>query len=81
MRQESRTLFSRITAAICAAALCVSATAAEYMPNFKDTDINEFISIVGKNLKKTIIVEPHVRGKISVRSYDMLTEEQYYQFF
>ncbi len=81
MRQESRTLFSRITAAICAAALCVSATAAEYMPNFKDTDINEFISIVGKNLKKTIIVEPNVRGKISVRSYDMLTEEQYYQFF
>ncbi|MBU3020362.1 type II secretion system secretin GspD [Aestuariibacter sp. A3R04] len=81
MRQKSRTLFTRITAAICAAALCVSATAAEYMPNFKDTDINEFITIVGKNLKKTIIVEPNVRGKISVRSYDMLTEEQYYQFF
>ena len=81
MRQQSRTFFSRVTAAICAAALCVSATAGEYMPNFKDTDINEFITIVGKNLKKTIIVEPNVRGKISVRSYDMLTEEQYYQFF
>ncbi|MBU2978315.1 type II secretion system secretin GspD [Alteromonas sp. C1M14] len=81
MRQKRRTLFSRITAAMCAAALCVSATAAEYMPNFKDTDINEFITIVGKNLKKTIIVEPNVRGKISVRSYDMLTEDQYYQFF
>ncbi|MEG3765547.1 type II secretion system secretin GspD [Alteromonas sp. 14N.309.X.WAT.G.H12] len=81
MRQKRRTLFSRISAAMCAAALCVSATAAEYMPNFKDTDINEFITIVGKNLKKTIIVEPNVRGKISVRSYDMLTEDQYYQFF
>ena len=81
MRQSSRKIFSRITAAICAAALCVSATAAEYMPNFKDTDINEFISIVGKNLKKTIIVGDGIRGKISVRSYDMLNEEQYYQFF
>jgi general secretion pathway protein D len=51
------------------------------MPNFKDTDISEFINIVGKNLERTIIVDPNVRGKISVRSYDMLTEDQYYQFF
>ena len=58
-----------------------SAVAAEYSPNFKGTDINEFINIVGKNLKKTIIVDPNVRGKINVRSYDLLNEEQYYQFF
>jgi general secretion pathway protein D len=51
------------------------------MPNFEDTDINEFINIVGKNLQRTIIVDPNVRGKISVRSYDLLTEDQYYQFF
>jgi len=51
------------------------------MPNFKETDINEFINIVGKNLERTIIVDPNVRGKISVRSYDMLDEDQYYQFF
>ncbi len=54
---------------------------AEYQPNFKNTEITEFINIVGKNLKRTIIVDPNVRGKISVRSYDLLTEEQYYQFF
>jgi general secretion pathway protein D len=54
---------------------------AQYSPNFKNTDINEFIAIVGKNLKKTIIVDPNVRGKISVRSYDLLSEAQYYQFF
>lgn len=72
---------SRVCTAACAALLCVSATAAEYMPNFKDTDINEFINTVGKNLKKTIIVDPNVRGKISVRSYDLMTEDQYYQFF
>lgn len=55
--------------------------ASEYSPNFKNTEITEFINIVGKNLEKTIIVDPNVRGKISVRSYDLLTEDQYYQFF
>lgn len=58
-----------------------SASAAQYSPNFKGTDLNEFINIVGKNLKKTMIVDPNVRGKVNVRSYDLLTEEQYYQFF
>jgi general secretion pathway protein D len=55
--------------------------AAEYSPNFKNTEISEFINIVGKNLQKTIIVDPNVRGKITVRSYDLLNETQYYQFF
>jgi len=57
------------------------AMATQYSPNFKGTDMIEFINIVGKNLKKTIIVDPNVRGKVNVRSYDLLTEEQYYQFF
>ncbi len=81
MRRVGPNILSRVCTAACAALLCVSATAAEYMPNFKDTDINEFINTVGKNLKKTIIVDPNVRGKISVRSYDLMTEDQYYQFF
>ena len=55
--------------------------ASEFSPNFKNTDMGEFVNIVGKNLKKTMIVDPNVRGKINVRSYDVLTEEQYYQFF
>lgn len=53
----------------------------KYSPNFKGTDIEEFINIVGKILNKTIIIDPGVRGKINVRSYDLLTKEQYYQFF
>lgn len=59
----------------------VFANASEYQPNFKNTEITEFINTVGKNLKKTIVVDPNVRGKISVRSYDLMTEDQYYQFF
>jgi len=53
----------------------------QYSPSFKNTEIVEFVTIVGKNLKKTMIVDPSVRGKVNVRSYDVLTEEQYYQFF
>lgn len=55
--------------------------AAEYSASFKNADLNEFINIVGKNLQKTIILDPAVRGKINVRSYDLLNETQYYQFF
>ncbi|MDX3772719.1 type II secretion system secretin GspD [Chromatiaceae bacterium AAb-1] len=69
---------------IAAIVLTFSVTAStdvQYSPNFKGTDINEFINIVGMNLKKTIIVDPQVRGRINVRSYEMLNEQQYYQFF
>ena len=55
--------------------------AAEYSASFKNADLNEFINIVGKNLQKTIVLDPAVRGKINVRSYDLLNESQYYQFF
>lgn len=55
--------------------------AAEYSASFKNADLNEFINIVGKNLHKTIVLDPAVRGKINVRSYDLLNETQYYQFF
>ncbi|MGL5215005.1 MAG: GspD family T2SS secretin variant ExeD [Aeromonas hydrophila] len=66
-----------------AAALMMAGTAwaTEYSASFKNADIEEFINTVGKNLNKTIIIEPSVRGKINVRSYDLLNEDQYYQFF
>lgn len=68
---------SALTLALCS----FWAAATEYQPNFKGTEITEFINIVGKNLNKTIIVDPQVRGRINVRSYEMLNEKQYYQFF
>lgn len=63
--------------------LCASTGvwANEFSASFKGTDIQEFINIVGRNLDKTIIVDPSVRGKVDVRSYDTLNEEQYYSFF
>lgn len=93
MKSGQVSLFSRrsLASLLVAAALSVSiaipaaSVAAQeevmYSPNFKGTDINEFINIVGMNLQKTIIVDPQVRGRINVRSYEMLNKEQYYQFF
>ncbi len=60
---------------------CSQVNAAEYSPNFKNTEITEFINIVGKQLQKTMVIDPNVRGKVNLRSYDSLTEEQYYQVF
>jgi general secretion pathway protein D len=77
-----RLVISAITALMINGLLLSSqVNAAQYSPNFKGTEIAEFINIVGKNLKKTMIVDPNVRGKVNVRSYDLLTEDQYYQFF
>ncbi|GAA0565945.1 type II secretion system secretin GspD [Rheinheimera aquimaris] len=70
-----------LSAVLVPAASVVAQEEVMYSPNFKGTDINEFINIVGMNLKKTIIVDPQVRGRINVRSYEMLNEQQYYQFF
>ncbi|MDT7526166.1 type II secretion system secretin GspD [Pseudidiomarina sp. GXY010] len=53
----------------------------EYTASFKNTEITEFIQVVGRNLGKTIIIDPDVRGRIDVRSYDVMTESQYWQFF
>jgi general secretion pathway protein D len=82
-RGKRPNLYKGILFAIGSAIFAVSSlvAAADYSPNFKNTEISEFINIVGKSLKKTIIVDPNVRGKITVRSYDLLNEDQYYQFF
>jgi general secretion pathway protein D len=82
-RRTSRSLLKGLCLVIGAAIYSASTyvAAADFSPNFKNTEISEFINIVSKNLKRTMIVDPNVRGKISVRSYDLLSEEQYYQFF
>jgi general secretion pathway protein D len=52
-----------------------------FSASFKETDIVEFINTVSKNLNKTIIIDPAVKGQISVKSYEKLNDEEYYQFF
>ena len=64
MKQTSRSIIKGFCLAVVTALFSVSAlvSATEYSPNFKNTEITEFINIVGKNLKRTIIVDPNVRG-------------------
>ena len=69
---------SRASAASAAAS---NEQAVEYAASFKNTDITEFIQVVGRNLGRTMIIDPDVRGRIDVRSYDVMTEDQYWQFF
>ncbi|AUI85030.1 type II secretion system protein GspD [Vibrio azureus] len=74
--------FSKSTWLLAGTLICTpGAMANDFSASFKGTDIQEFINIVGRNLEKTIIVDPSVRGKIDVRSYDVLNEKQYYSFF
>ena len=54
---------------------------ANFSASFRDADIKEFINTVSKNINKTIIIDPKVQGLVSVRSYELLDEEKYYQFF
>lgn len=58
-----------------------SLLAANFSASFKNTDIREFIDTVSRNLNKTILVDPSVQGTVSVRTYNVLTEDEYYQFF
>ncbi|MFZ4216004.1 type II secretion system protein GspD, partial [Pantoea endophytica] len=58
-----------------------SVCAAEFKASFKNAEIGEFINTVSKNLNKTIILDPSVKGHISIRSHEMLDDQQYYQFF
>nr|WP_236127665.1 type II secretion system secretin GspD [Cedecea colo] len=66
---------------MCALCLALPSQGAEFSASFKGVEVQEFINTVSKNLNKTVIIDPSVRGTITVRSYDMLNEERYYQFF
>lgn len=52
-----------------------------YSASFQNADIHEFINTVSANLDQTIIIDPSVRGKVSVRSYETLSADEYYRFF
>jgi general secretion pathway protein D len=82
---RSFTSRNRRAALLLACLLCLPSAWAEndeqYSASFKNTDIHEFINTVSKNLNKTVIIDPSVKGNISVRSYEVLDDAQYYQLF
>lgn len=79
--QIIKTMSSLLMAAALITAPIAMADEEEFSASFNNTDINEFIQAVSRNLEKTIIIHPEVRGRINVRSYDVMNRDQYYQFF
>lgn len=81
----TQVLFSKIFSltAVLILALCMTTPvqAEGFSANFKGTEIHEFINTASKALGKTIIIDDSVKGKVTVRSYELLDAGQYYQFF
>ncbi|WP_245673496.1 type II secretion system secretin GspD [Endozoicomonas ascidiicola] len=59
----------------------MTANSALYSASFEKAEIKEFINTVSTNLNKTIIVDPAVRGEVTIRAYEQLNQRQYYQMF
>lgn len=66
---------------ILASALPIVVYGSNFSASFRDADIKEFINTVSKNINKTIIIDPKVQGVVSVRSFEQLDKDKYYQFF
>lgn len=57
------------------------ADAGGYSLDMRDTEISEFIATIGKLTGKTIIIDPRVRGKVTVSSPKSITREELYEIF
>jgi general secretion pathway protein D len=73
----------RLAVLLCA--LAVSHVGAEEEPvyevNFVDTELSEFIDSVSRITHTTFIIDPRVKGKVTVRSTEMLGSEEIYAIF
>ena len=58
-----------------------SAEEQKYTLNMQDADIKEVIDLVAKVTGKTFIIDPRVRGKVTVVSDREMTEKQIYETF
>ena len=56
-------------------------TAETYEVNFRDTDIQELIKFVADRTKKTIVIDPKVKGKVKVVSSKRVDEKELYDLF
>jgi len=52
-----------------------------YEVNFIDTELTDFIDSVSRITNTTFIIDPRVKGKVTVRSIEMLGSEEIYDIF
>lgn len=71
-----------IGSAVCAAALMSSsAPAQDHVVNFEDAEIQAVIEDVSSVTGYTFIIDPSVRGRVSITSQSALSAEEYFQVF
>jgi len=76
-------LLSRVIASILMMLVAAEAfaQAVTWTPNFRDSDILEVIRAVQDVTGKTMIIDPRVRGQMTVMSNEAVDAEGYYQIF
>lgn len=62
-------------------ALPVQAQQERFSVNVQDVDLAEFIDSVGRITNRTFLVDPRVRGRVTIRSQRQLSAEEVYQVF
>ncbi|MDO7643562.1 MAG: type II secretion system secretin GspD [Reinekea forsetii] len=70
-----------VVCCLCSASLVFAATEQKYTLNMQDAEIKEVIDLVAKVTGKTFIIDPRVRGKVTVVSEREMTESQIYETF
>lgn len=61
--------------------LPLPAEEARYSVNLQDVDLGEFIDSVGRITGKSFLIDPRVRGRVSIRSQRQLTADEVFQVF
>lgn len=61
--------------------LPLQASEERFSVNLQDVELSEFIDSVGRITATTFLVDPRVRGKVSIRSQQKLTANEVYQVF
>jgi len=62
-------------------ALPLQASEERFSVNIQDVELGEFIDSVGRITSTTFLVDPRVRGKVSIRSQQKLTAKEVYEVF
>ena len=61
--------------------LPLQANEERFSVNLQDVELSEFIDSVGRITSTTFLVDPRVRGKVSIRSQQKLTANEVYEVF
>ena len=80
LRQTLSVLF--LGFALCSVAVSAEQAATdEYELNFTDTDINAVITAVAKLTGKNFIIDPRVKGKVTVITHKSMSKDEVYEVF